>query len=72
MPPDGIDLRLGAGIFMGFEANKIGRDVSWGVIALIGVLSLISIALLFTTAFMDPGFVPRDPEDEVERGCGRV
>ena len=48
---------------MGFETKKIGEDISWAPIAIVGALSLISLGLLFATAFIDPGFVPRDPED---------
>ena len=56
---------------MGFEAKKIGEDISWAAIGVIGGLALISLFLLFLTAFMDPGFVPRDPmEDAAEEGYG--
>ena len=34
------------------------------MIAIVCALTLASIALLYATAFVDPGFVPRDPEDE--------
>ena len=53
-----------AGVFLGFEGKKIGDDISWAVIAIVCALTLASVALLYATAFVDPGFVPRDPEDE--------
>ncbi len=49
---------------MGFEAKRIGDDISWAVIAIVAVLTVISVGLLYATAFVDPGFVPRDLEDE--------
>jgi hypothetical protein len=36
-------------------------------IVIAGVLALVSIALLLTTALMDPGFIPRQPDD-IEQG----
>lgn len=49
---------------MGFEAKPIGDSISWAPVAVIGAAALASLALLLTTAFMDPGFVPRDPPEE--------
>jgi len=54
-----------AGVFLGFEGRKIGEDISWAVIAIVAALTVTSIGLLCATAFVDPGFVPRDPEDDV-------
>lgn len=53
---------------MGFEGRRIGQDISWAVIASVGALTVISLALLFATAFIDPGFIPRDPKEDVEEG----
>lgn len=49
---------------MGFEAKPIGDDISWAVIAIVAALTVISVGLLYATAFVDPGFVPRDLEEE--------
>ena len=57
------------GVFMGFEAKPIGKDISWAVIAIVAALTVISVGLLYATAFVDPGFVPRDlEEDAAEEG----
>ena len=52
------------GIFMGFEAKPIGEDISWAVVAIVAFLTLVSVGLLYATAFVDPGFVPREPDEE--------
>jgi hypothetical protein len=52
-----------AGVFFGFLADDLGRNFSWVVVAIAGVLVLLSMAFLLTTACMDPGFIPRDSED---------
>ena len=49
---------------MGFEARPIGYDISWAVVAIVGFLTLVSMGLLYATAFVDPGFVPRDSEQD--------
>lgn len=49
---------------MGFEAKKIGESISWAVVAIVGALTVVSIGLLYATAFVDPGFLPRDLEQE--------
>lgn len=49
---------------MGFEAKRIGDDISWAVVAIVAVLTLASLGLLYATAFVDPGFVPRDLDQE--------
>jgi hypothetical protein len=40
------------------------------VVALTAALVAASLACLCTTAFMDPGFIPRNREEDVEIGCG--
>lgn len=57
-----------AGVFFGFLAPDLGRDYSWAVVGVTGALVAASLACLCTTAFMDPGFIPRSREDE-EIGC---
>ncbi|KAK9792476.1 hypothetical protein WJX73_002427 [Symbiochloris irregularis] len=54
-----------AGIYFGFIARDNGIEQSWAVPVIIAVLVVASVALLMTTAIMDPGFVPRnmDPKD---------
>lgn len=32
------------------------------------VLAVLCLGFLFTTAFMDPGFIPRDQPDDMELG----
>ena len=57
------------------RAALFHATISWRLIdpftaapvAVAGVLAAISIALLLTTALMDPGFIPRQPED-IEQG----
>ncbi|KAL4433935.1 hypothetical protein ABPG75_000376 [Micractinium tetrahymenae] len=47
----------------------VGQHLSWALVAISGVLIALSITMLATTAFKDPGFIPRSPPDEdVEYG----
>ena len=59
-----------AAVFFVWLAPAIGRDFSWAVVAVAALLFAGSLAFLLCTALLDPGFVPRDPPDEVEMGCG--
>lgn len=59
---------LPAALFFAKLAAPLGRDFSWAVVAIAGVLLLLSLAFLFTTAFMDPGFIPRVDEADIETG----
>lgn len=56
------------GVFFGFEGKRIGEDISWAVIVIIGILTILSLGLLYATAFIDPGFIPRDPPEDIEDG----
>ena len=58
-----------AGVFFGFLAPNLGRDYSWAVVAVTAALVAASLACLCTTAFMDPGFIPRNREVDAELGC---
>lgn len=54
---------------MGFEAKRIGDDISWAVVAVVAALTVVSMGLLYATAFVDPGFLPReDDRDASEEG----
>lgn len=57
-------------VFFVWLAPAVGRDFSWAVVAVAALLFAGSLAFLLCTALLDPGFVPRDPPDEVEMGCG--
>lgn len=56
-------------VFFIWLAPAIGRDFSWAVVAVVALLFSASLAFLLATALLDPGFVPRDPPDDVEMGC---
>ena len=57
------------GIYFGFLAPDNGANQSWAVPAIIAALAAASIALLLTTALMDPGFLPRN-DDPVDTELG--
>jgi hypothetical protein len=47
-------------IFFVFVAPDIIHDLSWVVVLVVAINLVASLAMLFLTAFTDPGFVPRD------------
>lgn len=51
---------------MGFVAPWLGRHLSWALFAVSIVLILLSIGVLFATAFTNPGFLPRNHLEEDE------
>ncbi|KAK9819184.1 hypothetical protein WJX81_007202 [Elliptochloris bilobata] len=55
-------------VFFVWVAPAVGRDFSWAVVAVAALLFAGSLAFLLCTALLDPGFVPRDPPDDVEMG----
>ncbi|KAK9823357.1 hypothetical protein WJX72_002144 [[Myrmecia] bisecta] len=57
------------GVFFAFVAPHIGRDISWAVVAVIGVNVVVSVITLLITALLDPGFIPRKPLDDTELGA---
>lgn len=62
-------------IFISAPAALFHATISWrfidpftpAPIVIAGVLAVASIGLLLTTALMDPGFIPRQPDD-IEQG----
>ncbi|KAL4441862.1 hypothetical protein ABPG77_003778 [Micractinium sp. CCAP 211/92] len=47
----------------------VGQHISWALVAISGVLIVLSISMLAATALKDPGFIPRSPlDDDVEYG----
>ena len=57
------------GIYFGFIASDNGHDQSWAVPAIVAALTAASIALLLTTACLDPGFLPRN-DDPIDTELG--
>lgn len=55
-------------MFFAFLAPDLGRDFSWAVPALTAALVAVSLACLCVTAFMDPGFIPREHDVDLELG----
>ena len=56
-----------AGLFHATISWRLVDPFTAAPVAVAGVLAAVSIALLLTTALMDPGFIPRQPED-IEQG----
>ncbi|KAK9905979.1 hypothetical protein WJX75_010025 [Coccomyxa subellipsoidea] len=56
------------GVFFGLVAPDLAREFSWVVVAFAIVLAVLCLGFLFTTAFMDPGFIPHDQPDDMELG----
>lgn len=50
------------GVFLGFIAPYLGREVSWSLVAVTCVLAAVALGLLLATALRDPGFYPRSDE----------
>jgi hypothetical protein len=51
---------------MGFVAPWLGRHLSWVLFAFSIVLIVLSLTVLFVTAFTNPGFLPRNHLEEDE------
>lgn len=61
----------GAVVFCIWVLPWVGQHISWALVAISGVLIVLSISMLAATALKDPGFIPRSPlDDDVEYGCG--
>ena len=54
------------GIFFGFVAPKVGRNVSWALVAVVAVELVLAMVFLALTALRDPGFFPRDDPNRPE------
>lgn len=48
-----------SGVFLGLVAPWLGRHISWAVVVVSALLISASLACLFRTALMNPGFLPR-------------
>ena len=57
-----------AGIWLAFIAPDVGRDISWAIVAVTGANIVAALAMLLTTAFLDPGFIPRQDPDNADLG----
>ncbi|CAL8472070.1 g11612 [Coccomyxa elongata] len=56
------------GVFFGLVAPHLIHEFTWVPVAFAIVLAVLCLAFLFVTAFMDPGFIPRDQPDDLEIG----
>ena len=71
---DGLTTGLlaSAVIFMIFVAPWLGQHLSWALFVISILIILATLAMLFATALVNPGFLPRDldsSEEDLEWGC---
>jgi len=58
-----------------FVAPWLGQHLSWALFVISLLLIVATIAMLLATAFVNPGFLPRDlqsSEDDIEWGCATL